>query len=183
MEYSRVSDTSRAPLGAGVMRRLGLLAASLRAGGVRVGVGELLSAHRALAAVDPASRSDAYNALRTVLCSRKSDLEVFDAAFVEAFGEPYVDEPPRGEIPESMDLARMVLPRTPPIPPEGPPNREPTDLDPRPSAWSDVELLREKDFAEYTADELEKARRLIARLATRAPQKPSRRTKPAHRRG
>src|SRR3954468_5538733 len=184
MEFSRVSETSRQSLGAGVMRRLGLLAASLRAGGVRVGVGELLSAHRALAAVDPSSRSDAYNALRTVLCSRKDDLEVFDAAFVEAFGEPWQEEPLRSEMPEGMDeIARAVLPKTPPMPPEGPPNREPTDLDPRPSAWSDIELLRDKDFAEYTAGELELARRLIARLATRAPQKPSRRTKPASRRG
>ena len=90
------------------MRRLGLLAASLRAGGVRVGVGELLAAHRALAAVDPFSRRDAYNALRTVLCSRKDDLEVFDAAFVEAFGEPY-EEPLRSEMPEGMEeIARAV---------------------------------------------------------------------------
>src|SRR3954470_8321618 len=86
MGFFRVSDTSRQPLGAGVMRRLGLLAASLRAGGVRIGVGELLAAHRALGAVDPASRGDAYHALRTVLCSRQSDLEVFDAAFETTFG-------------------------------------------------------------------------------------------------
>jgi hypothetical protein len=166
------------------MKRLGLLAASLRAGGVRVGVGELLAAHRALAAVDPSSRGDAYNALRTVLCSRKSDLDVFDAAFVEAFGEPY-EEPPPTELPESMDLARLVLPRTPPVPPEGRPKKPPSELDPHPQpvAWSDIELLREKDFAEYTTAELELARKLIARLATRAPRRPSRRTRPAHRRG
>ena len=33
--------------------RLTLLAATMRAAGVRVGVGELLSAHKALSAVDP----------------------------------------------------------------------------------------------------------------------------------
>src|SRR5829696_7219086 len=134
MGSSRVSDTSRQPLGGGVMRRLGHLAASLRAGGVRVGVGELLAAHRALVAVDPSSRSDAYNALRTVLCSRKSDLEVFDAAFLEAFGEPWEEEVPRTELPSDMEMSRLVLPRTPPMPPEGPPNKEPGELDPRPSA-------------------------------------------------
>src|SRR4051794_25146206 len=183
MEFSRVSETSRQPLGAGVMRRLGLLAASLRAGGVRVGVGELLAAHRALVAVDPSSRPDAYNALRTVLCSRKEDLEVFDAAFVEAFGEPYREEVPPTEMPDDMDMSRLVLPRTPPVPPEGPPNKEPGDLDPMPSAWSDIELLRHKDFADYSAAELEQARRLIARLAMRTPLRPSRRTRPASRRG
>ena len=187
MEFSRVSEAgaARQPLGAGVMRRLGLLAASLRAGGVRVGVGELLAAHRALAAVDPASRSDAYNALRTVLCSRQSDLEVFDAAFAECFGAPGGRDTAHAEMPESMDLAKLVLPRTPPVPPDGRPNRPPDEFeeDPEPVAWSPVELLREKDFAEYTDAERDAARALIARLAARGPRRPSRRTRPAHRRG
>jgi uncharacterized protein len=185
MESSRVSETSRHPLGADVMRRLGLLTASMRAGGVRVGVGELLSAHRALAAVDPASRGDAYNALRTVLCSRRSDLEVFDAAFVEAFGEPERERPAQVELPEGMELARLVLPKTPPVPPEGDPKppSDMSDLQPQPVAWSEVELLRDKDFADYTEAEQMLARRLIARLATRSPRRPSRRTKAANRRG
>jgi uncharacterized protein with von Willebrand factor type A (vWA) domain len=83
-----------------------------------------------------------------------------------------------------MDLARLVLPKTPPMPPEGDP-KPPSDPDmtPRPTAWSDVELLRDKDFAQYTAAELLLARKLVARLATRSPRRPSRRLKPAHRRG
>ena len=36
----------------------------MRAAGAHVGLGELLAAHRALAAVDAASREDAYLALR-----------------------------------------------------------------------------------------------------------------------
>src|SRR5215217_715535 len=130
MEYSRVSDTSRAPLGAGVMRRLGLLAASLRAGGVRIGVGELLAAHRALAAVDPSSRGDAYNALRTVLCSRHSDLEVFDAAFVECFGDVPIHEFPQQEPPPALDIASIALPKAPAPPPDSPPPDAPTEWDP-----------------------------------------------------
>src|SRR4051794_30469190 len=91
------------------MRRLGLLAVSLRAGGVRVGVGELLAAHRALGAVDPSSRRDAYHALRTVLCSRQQDLEVFDAAFETTFGTRVDD---RDRVAEMMeDAGRLVLPR------------------------------------------------------------------------
>jgi uncharacterized protein with von Willebrand factor type A (vWA) domain len=185
MGFFRVSDTERSPLGAGVMRRLGLLAASLRAGGVRVGVGELLAAHRALAAVEPWSRDDAYNALRTVFCSRRDDLEVFDAAFVECFGAAGLSDSTRSEIPESMDLAKVVLPRTPPVPPEGQPNRpaDEFDLDPEPVAWSSVELLREKDFADYSDTEREAARELIARLAARGPRRPSRRTKASRHRG
>ncbi|MEA2445249.1 MAG: uncharacterized protein QOJ12_2541 [Thermoleophilales bacterium] len=182
-----MSEIAREPLGFGVMRRLGLLAASLRAGGVRVGVGELLAAHRALAAVDPASRRDAYNALRTVLCSHHSDYEVFDVAFTECFGAPHPGdglhrEPP----PELGPLANVVLPRAPaPPPPDAPRPDDSADLDPDPvsAAWSAVELLHDKDFAEYTDAERELARRLIARLAMRGPRRPSRRTKPARRRG
>jgi uncharacterized protein with von Willebrand factor type A (vWA) domain len=176
---------SERALGSGVMRRLGHLAAALRAGGVRVGIGDLLAAHRALAAVDPTSRTDAYHALRTVLCSHRSDYEVFEAAFVECFGEDpslvQIDRTP----PEALgDLAKVVLPTAPPPPPGSPPPEDP-DVDPdlAPAAWSSVELLRDKDFADYTDAELELARRLIARLATRAPRRPSRRTRAARRRG
>ena len=167
------------------MRRLGHLAASLRAGGVRVGVGELLAAHRALAAVDPSSRADAYHALRTVLCSHHSDYEVFDAAFAECFGaDPALAKLDRRP-PEALgDLARMVLPKAPAPPPSGPPPAD-SEVEPdlAPAAWSAVELLREKDFSEYTDAERELARRLIARLAARGPRRASRRTRPAHRRG
>ena len=82
-------------LGARLTGKLTLLAASMRAGGVRVGVGELLSAHRALSAVDPLDREAAYFALRTILCSRHEDLAAFDAAFAEWFAPPQEVELPR----------------------------------------------------------------------------------------
>src|SRR5918996_763538 len=75
-------------LGARLTGRLALLAASMRAGGVRVGVGELIAAHRALAAVDPSDRDAAYFAPRTTLFSRHDDLPAFDAAFAEWFALP-----------------------------------------------------------------------------------------------
>jgi hypothetical protein len=174
------------PIGAGVMRRLGLLAASLRAGGVRVGVGELLAAHRALAAVDPASRRDSYNALRTVMCSRQSDFEVFDAAFVECFGAPFIPDGLDGDMrPELGEAATIALPRAPAPPPGAPPPSDSPEFDPDvvPAAWSAIEILRAKDFGDYNDDERAAARRLIAQLASRGPRRPSRRTKPAHRRG
>jgi uncharacterized protein with von Willebrand factor type A (vWA) domain len=54
---------------------------------------------------------------------------------------------------------------------------------PVPAAWSDVELLREKDFAAYSDAEMALARELIARLARRGPRRLSRRTRPSRRRG
>ena len=51
-----------------------------------------------------------------------------------------------------------------------------------PAAWSEEELLREKDFAEYSDAERALARRLLARLARRTPQRLSRRTRATRRR-
>ncbi|MGI8439558.1 MAG: hypothetical protein ACR2NV_05050 [Thermoleophilaceae bacterium] len=74
---------SAAVLGRRVSMRLALLGAALRAAGMRVGIGELLAAHRAVAAVDHASPMDAYLAARTVPYSRRQDLPAVDAAWAE----------------------------------------------------------------------------------------------------
>ncbi len=65
-----------------------MLVASMRAGGARVGIGELLAAHRALRGLDPTNDETAYLALRASLCSRDDDIAPFDAAFAEWFATP-----------------------------------------------------------------------------------------------
>ena len=159
--------------------RLALLAASMRAAGARVGVGELLAAHRALAAVDPADRGDAYFALRATLCSRRDDLVAFDAAFAELFA-PAVQQAP--ELPDALEPAALVLPRVA-VPAEEVAVPVPGEEDVVPSAWSDAELLRDKDFADYTDAERRLARGVMKRLARVGPTRASRRTRPARRRG
>jgi uncharacterized protein len=67
------------------------------------------------------------------------------------------------------------------VPPQGD-EAEARDLTPAPAAWSEEELLREKDFAAYTESERAVARRLLARLALRGPLRLSRRTVPTTRR-
>jgi uncharacterized protein with von Willebrand factor type A (vWA) domain len=167
-------------LGPRLTGRLTLLAASMRAGGVRVGVGELLAAHRALSAVDAGDRDAAYFALRATLCSRREDLPAFDAAFAEWFlpAPAPLPEPPAA----LPDAARLVLPRVALPGAQGVP-KPAAEMEVVPSAWSDVELLRDKDFAEYSDEERRRARRAIHRLAATAPTRPSRRTRPARRRG
>jgi uncharacterized protein with von Willebrand factor type A (vWA) domain len=174
-----VSDA--AALGAGVTGKLAELAAHMRAAGARVGVDELLVAHRALAAVDPSSRRDAYNALRAVLCSKHSDIEAFDAAFLACFGSPGGDEL-LDLTPADLKAAGIALPRMA-VPGEQPARQQAIDQRPLPAAWSDVEILREKDFADYTEAERQLARRLIARLAHRRPTRESRRLRRARGRG
>jgi uncharacterized protein with von Willebrand factor type A (vWA) domain len=155
--------------------RVSALAHELRARGVRVGIGEVLTAHRALAAVDVASRADVFLALRTVLCSASGDLALFAEAFTAVFGLP---AQPGAEPDEDETLSRSET-----IPPALPGDDEPDDgeeTEAAAAAWSDVELLRAKDFAAYTDEERAAARRLVARLGARAPKRRSRRTRRAH---
>ena len=175
--FSTVSDPVE-----GVTNGLSELAAGLRAQGSRVGMGELLTAHRALEAVDCASREDAKLALRAVLCSDRGDLAKFEFAFLAVYGSGA----PLGHSPfdELGGIEREVLPHaglaTGGAPPPPSADGEVTAV---PSAWSDVELLRHKDFATYTDAEMALARLLIAQLARRGPTRLSRRTRPSRRRG
>ena len=162
--------------------RLTLLVGAMRAGGARVGVGELLAAHRALAAVDASDRRTSYLAARAALCARRSDLEVFDAAWEETFGP----EPGSAAMDMLREQGTTILPSSPgaalaghlPVPT---PDEE--EIDVRPAAWSEIELLKDKDFAAYTEAERVLARRLLGRLGTTGPQRRSRRLRAARGRG
>jgi uncharacterized protein with von Willebrand factor type A (vWA) domain len=155
------------------------VARAMRAGGARVGTGEVESAARALGVVG-ASREDSYLAMRAIMCSRREDLAVFDVAFATVFGTremPLTTKPP--PIPPGVELA---LPQAPFG--EGLPKtvgaEEP---EVRPAAWSDVELLLDKDFAEYTDAERALARTVVAQLARRGPTRRSRRLRAVRTRG
>lgn len=152
----------------------------MRSGGARVGIGEVLTAHRALAAVDASSRGESERALRAALCSSHEDLPVFAQAFVDCFGPDAGAPPPAGP----DDAMRLALPHAPggggrggeDAPPESP-----FAPDPVPAAWSAVELLKAKDFAAYTDAERAQARELIGRLGRRGPLRRSRRTRATRR--
>src|SRR5579884_2557243 len=174
----RCSSVSEAGV---LVDRLSSLAAALRAQGTRVGIGELLAAHRALAEVDASSREDARLALRAVMCADRADLTRFELAFTAVFGSglppsdggPLADlgaieraALPHAAIPGAASSALTVAEETTAVP----------------AAWSEVELLRETDFAQYTEAEMELAHELIARLARRGPRRLSRRTRPVRRR-
>ena len=164
-----------------VLERLVALAALLRAGGVRVGTGELQTAARALRAIDASSRADVYLALRAVLCSRRTDHPVFDAAFSAVFGEPAAERV--AEQPELPAGAELVIPRVAAPAPQAAEPAVPGEPEIRPAAYSDVELLKDKDFAHYTDLERALARALIMCLARHMPLREARRTRPTRRRG
>jgi uncharacterized protein with von Willebrand factor type A (vWA) domain len=153
------------------------LARAMRAGGARVGTGEVEAGARAMGIVG-ASRTDAYLALRAVMCSRREDLAIFDAAFADVFAGSDSDRAAPFEMPPGVDLA---LPRV--ADPGAEPTRGEGEPEVRPAAWSEIELLLEKDFSAYTDSERALARAVVEQLARRGPSRRSRRLRAARLRG
>src|SRR5262249_32520653 len=110
----------------------------MRRAGARVGVGELLAAHRALALMPVSRHDDARLALRPVLCSTHADLVRFERAFDAVFGLM----PDSGSgLDELGTIERAALPRAgfgdPPPPEAAPPPARPGEVPkPAPAAWS-----------------------------------------------
>jgi uncharacterized protein with von Willebrand factor type A (vWA) domain len=169
--------------GGAIIDRLGELTAAMRRRGAHVGSGELLTAVRGLQVVELGIRDDVRLTLRTVLCSSHGDLERFEAAFAEVYGADLGAgvTGPREDVAALGDIPREVLPQAggaDPVPGAAAPDAEPV-----PAAYSELELLVDKDFAHYSDAEAALARTLIARLARRHPMRPSRRTRSSRRRG
>jgi uncharacterized protein with von Willebrand factor type A (vWA) domain len=166
--------------GAAVTERLGALCELLRERGVRVGTGELLAAHRALDALpDPGDAGLAWVALRATLCSAREHLEAFDEAWRQ-WRRSAASEPAGAGVPPELDEAmRSALPRT--LLPSSTSAAQVEAVDPVPAAWSDVELLLERDFAGFNERDRAAALALLRRGAPRGPQRRTRRAVPSRR--
>jgi uncharacterized protein len=143
----------------------------LREAGVEVGPGRVADAVRGLAAVDLGRRDDVYFTLRQTLVSHRDDLELFDRAFETWFlREPYTPSAAAG--PEVPQLG------TRPTEVHAAAGEEIAENGhAKPGASAD-ELLRTKDFAQMTPEELERARRAIIEIGCSRPLRRSRRRKP-----
>jgi len=165
--------------GDAVTRKLVTFGRILREGGLEVGPGRLQDALRGLAVVDLTSRDEVYHALRCTLVSRHDEIAVFDAAFA-AFWER-APAPP-GEMPDmgiSMPQPEQAAPPREPVA-----DGEEAETDDLAAAvYSPTELLRRRDFARMTPDELRRMRRLMEQLPAMRPMRRSRRLTPAPGRG
>ena len=109
------SSTSRSRTWACISRpRSQRSPAQMRAHGARVGLGEVLAAERALAAVDASDRTEVFYALRAALCSTRAELAQFAIAFTVVFGS---DEP-ANPLDDLGEIAKQALPRVA-VPPAG----------------------------------------------------------------
>ncbi|HET8775627.1 MAG TPA: VWA domain-containing protein [Thermoanaerobaculia bacterium] len=143
-----------------VLRRLGL----------DVHPGRIVDLVAALEVVSIRNRSDFQAAARSLLVHRREDLARFDAAFDAFFtrrdplARPHarvIGELPRATIGPLPDSLKPAAPQ-----------------DPELATYSDRELLRTKDFAEMTPDELRAVRALMAQIVWRVNERRTRRLRP-----
>ena len=151
----------------------------LREAGLEVGPGRMEDALRGLDRVDITRQDDVYWTLRTTLVARREDLEPFDRAFDAWFLRRAGRAPARREIdPRALHKDAKRVRRDPRAGREA----APADGEPDSIGHSAHEVLRHKDFAAMTPEELAAARALIAAMVTDRPTRRSHRLR-AHRRG
>ena len=142
----------------------------LHAAGLDVPAGRMIDVAKALEYVDVGRRADFYVTLRTLLVDRSQDFPLFDDAFRTFW------RPPPGEW-STDDLRAMGEQRRFGRPRVDVPSIEPPASDATASAliepvervaamsYSEREVSRTKDFAEYTDAEIEDARKSLALLS------------------
>ena len=146
---------------------------ALRAEGLTVGTGDVLTYCQAVVTLDPTDLADLYWAGRTSLITRREDIAVYDTVFrrfyLDAAG-PVPDVLLRTSQAEISEQAAFDIPATEP-PDMGRPEEAMLGL-----MASTVEVLRHKSFATCTDDELRASRRIMARMRLRPPLRRTRRT-------
>ena len=153
-----------------VVRHVVTFGRVLREVGLEVGPGRVADALRGIGAVDLTRQEDVYFALRQTFVSRHDELDLFDRAFNAWFLRAPVLPPVRtAPSPVAQQTVGESLS-------DGAGSEQDDEMgDPLELGASGHELLRDKDFAEMTADEYRRVRRLIAAIAGNRPLRDSRR--------
>jgi uncharacterized protein with von Willebrand factor type A (vWA) domain len=148
----------------------------LRAAGLTVGTGDVLTYCSAMLPLDPSDLLDLYWAGRTTLVSRRDDIATYDRVFRQFFlaeGAPAAALLMLKATAAAEAEAALVMPGTEPGPEE--------DEEKPVLGWmaSDVEALKHRSFPACTPAELAALRRIMARIRLTPPRRRTRRTRPA----
>ena len=160
----------------GIVRQVVTFGRCLREAGLEVGPARLQDALTGLSQVEVGRRDDVYWTLRATLVTKPEELETFDRAFrawfmrIPTLPDARRKQPPVRRVREKNERREGAG--------EGEPDaaEETSEV-----GWSAHELLRRKDFAAMTPDELARLRVLLRAVALRRPVRRSRRLRPHHR--
>ena len=151
--------------------------------GLEVGSGNMLDLVRATDHVSVGKRGEFFQAARSILVHRKQDLPIFDEAFQIFWRKPATGS-------TSMDLRSLGEQRRfrkPQISTgrddepegagflEGEPDDDSVQNVDLTRTYSSVEILRQKDFSEFTSQEMAEARSMMANLTWDLSQRRTRR--------
>lgn len=168
------ADDGRAP----VLAAAATFGRLLRRAGLNVGTDRTVEFVRALEELDVTSRDEVYWAGRATLLSRPGDAEVYDRAF-RAFWEAPAAKPRGQGLPgPKFDLS--------PIEDSVQPAKRSAERDEAGEEevrlrYSPVDVLRKRDFARCTPEELAEMNRMFAGISLAGAMRRSRRPEPAHR--
>jgi uncharacterized protein len=147
---------------------------ALRAAGLRVGTGDILTYFAAMTPLDPTNLVDLYWAGKTTMLGRHEDEAGYDRVFREYFLG--ADAPARTQLMLSAESvaeaeAALVMPGTEPGPEE--------DEERPVLGWmaSNVDALKHRSFTACTPEELAVLRRIMTRMRLTPPRRRTRRTK------
>ncbi|MFN8722798.1 MAG: vWA domain-containing protein [Rhodospirillales bacterium] len=158
----------------------------LRRAGLPVGPGRVLQAIEAEEAVGIGDRTDFYWTLHAVFVNRRDQREVFDQAFHVFWRNPNLLErmltvmlpPSPGEAsPDDTEISRRVSEAMMPEKGQGqpqPPQNQDVEFDAA-FTWSDREILRTMDFEQMSAEEIRRAKAVLARMRLPLMDVPTRR--------
>lgn len=151
----------------------------LRAEGLTVGSGDVLTFSAAAGTLDPTDLVDLYWAGRVSLVTRRDDLAAYDRIFAEFFldRDNPVDELVRvNATTESATESAVEIPAAEPGDEDDEEEDEAGNLG---LVASNVDLLRTRSFATCTDEELAALRRIMATIRLSPPRRRTRRSHPA----
>jgi len=162
---------------------------SLRARGLPVGTGRILTFCRSVAALGLTDRETLYWAGRASMVARREDLDVYGSTFDEWYRSLGAGEagiaielalPSEADLGGEPDELHVPAERTAASwgPLAGDEQPAPGDEASIRIVASAVEVLREKSFLDLTADERARVARMIRELSLRIPHERTRRTRP-----
>jgi uncharacterized protein len=152
----------------------------VRRAGLAVPVGSVITLSQAFEAVGIDRRDNVYWAGRSVLVRRPEDVGVYDAAF-GAFWDRLARTTDMTQVVE--ELVTLALDDDDADPDSDNADDDGDEDDPGEMIavrWSATETLRDKDFAEYTAEEFDEARKAMAKIRLIGSPRRSRRLQVAH---
>jgi uncharacterized protein with von Willebrand factor type A (vWA) domain len=166
-------------------------ARTLRAAGLPVGPGKMLDAIHAATAIGVGNRHDFYWALHAALVNRREQQEIFDQAFHIFWRNPRLleramamllpqmrgDAAPEDQVEMSRRLAEALAREGRGEDQIGEEVEEKVEVD-AVMTYSDRELLQQMDFEKMSAEEIGRAKRLIAAMRLPIMAVPTRRFRP-----